>query len=105
MSDLKEGFPQEKAVKKEWSFSKKVDEVEKTIRGEEVENGWIITISKNWKEPLENGGYDYKYETLKYISKENPMDKLKTDKQEEKESTVVSLLKEVANASGMIMVN
>ena len=88
-----------------WSFSKDTDGVKKTVSGEEVQNGWIITINKDWKEPLDSGGYDYKYESMRYISKDNPVDKLKKDKKDEDANTVVNLLSEIAGATGMLMVD
>jgi hypothetical protein len=53
---------------KKKSFSKTVekDGRSKTIRAQEVENGWVITIEKY------NGD---KYITKKYISTENPFDR------------------------------
>jgi len=94
-----------KKEKETWSFSKDTDGVKKTVSGEEVENGWVITIGKEWREPLDNGDYNYKYETIRYISKDNPVDKLKTDKKDEDANTVVKLLSEIAGATGMLMVD
>ena len=64
---------------KSFSVSKKIDGVEKTISGEMVENGWILTIRKEWHdEPKEGSDYgEYHSDTKKYISVSNPLDKLK----------------------------
>lgn len=51
----------------------------KTVRAEEVENGWLITIDKEGEMDGE-----YKYECKKYISKRNPFDE-KEDKEDEKD--------------------
>ncbi len=42
--------------------------IEKTISVEEIENGFIISESKEWRDKKE-----YKYETKKYYSKINPI--------------------------------
>jgi protein involved in sex pheromone biosynthesis len=59
-------------TKVKYSASKKIskDNVNKSVNVEEVENGFIITVEKNWHDAKDN----YKYETKKYISKENPFD-------------------------------
>lgn len=109
MNDLKgkivvdEGKEKEK---KEFSFTKDVDGVSKTVRGEQVENGWIITISKEWKEKMPNGNTDYKYENKKYVSKENPMDKLEKemDKKPKEDNAILDTFKDVMNSSGMLLV-
>lgn len=90
-----------KVEKKKFSFTKDIDGVRKTVSGEEVENGWILTIDKEWKEIKENGETDYKYHTKKYISKNNPCDAL-PDKEKE---TATSLIKDVLNMDGSLLVN
>jgi len=64
---------------KSFSVSKKLDGIENTVSGEKVENGWILTIRKEWRDkPKEGSEYgDWHEESKKYISVENPMDKLK----------------------------
>ena len=93
--------------KKEFSFTKNIDGVSKTVRGEQVENGWIITISKEWKE--KNGdGIDYKYETKKYISKDNPMDKLRIknkDKGKKEVDNMLDTFKDIMSSGGLLFVD
>lgn len=61
------------------SKSVKKDGIDKTVTVEEVQNGFIITIDKSWRDKKDC----YQYECKKYISKENPFDK-KESKNEEK---------------------
>lgn len=98
------GDPKDKET---FSFSKDIDGVKKTVRGEEVENGWIITIEKEWQEKLVGGGKDYKFNSWKYISKDNPMDKLnkESDGTEAEDNDINNMLEEVAGASGMLLVD
>ena len=55
-----------------YSASKKISKgnVNKSVNVEEVENGFIITVEKTWRDKKDG----YQYETKKYISKENPFD-------------------------------
>ena len=64
---------------KEFSVSKKINDIEKTVSGEMVENGWIITIRKEWRDPPKDGETyrEYRSEVKKYISVTNPLDNLK----------------------------
>lgn len=59
-------------AKVKYSASKKIskDNINKSVNVEEIENGFIITVEKNWHDAKDN----YKYETKKYISKMNPFD-------------------------------
>lgn len=57
--------------KKTWSKSIETDSVRKYISVNKVENGYIITIDKDVKK--ENGNWEYN--SKKYISKDNPIDK------------------------------
>lgn len=57
----------------------------KTIEVEEVSNGFIVSVSKDYK--AEDG--EWKYETKKYISKTNPLTK---NKEMESEDTDVTEL-------------
>lgn len=64
---------------KSFSVSKKIDGVEKTVSGEKVENGWIITVRKEWHdEPTEKDEYGkWHDESKKFISVTNPLESLK----------------------------
>ncbi len=89
---------------KGFSVSKKIDGVEKTVSGEKVENGWILTIRKEWRDPPteENEYGKWHNESKRYISVENPLDKLKDNAQTEmKDATnmLTSIL-----GQGMLMV-
>jgi len=70
---------------KEFSVSKKIDGVEKTVCGEKVENGWIITIRKEWQDPPKEGSDygEWHNESKKFITVENPLDKLKGEQKNE----------------------
>lgn len=59
------------------TITKKVkkDDVDKEVRVEQVENGYIIIIEKSWRDKKE----DYQCETKKYISKDNPFDNEKKE--------------------------
>lgn len=77
-----------------WSFevTEKVGDVEKCTRVRQVENGYIVRISKNWKEDNE-----YKWEEKEFISKENPIPSL-TKKEETTEE--VSAIKGLFDSLG-----
>jgi len=100
----------EKKEKKSFSFSKKIDGVKKTVSGEEVENGWIITIDKEWKEKNHlNESEEYKYGCWKYISKENPMDKYDEEGkpkagEPDDQVDISSMFAEINKAQGLISV-
>jgi hypothetical protein len=66
-----------------WSKSIDKDGTHKSIRVEQVENGYVLTISKSTED---------KYETKTYISKTNPF-----EKQEEEEDTSVEDLSLLLN--------
>lgn len=55
----------------------KKDDVDKEVRVEQVENGYIITIEKSWRDKKEG----YQSECKKYISKDNPFDNEKKEGQ------------------------
>jgi hypothetical protein len=90
-----------KEEKRKFSFTKDVNGVSKTVRGEEVENGWVLTIDKEWKEKKDDGSMDYKYETKKYISKDNPFDSIS----KKEEETAISLIKDVLDMEGSLLVD
>jgi len=51
------------------------DGVETSVSMEEIENGFIITVYKNWQD--KKGGYNS--ETKKYFSETNPLKKVNID--------------------------
>lgn len=65
---------------KRWKKSVTKDELTKSISVEECENGFIVEICEEGKK-----GNDWKYETKRWISKENPLNELDLVK-EDKES-------------------
>jgi len=77
--------------KKKTSWSKSIDKGDdhKSIRVEQVENGYIITHERDYKDSKGK----YQYETKKYISKTNPVEKDSDFKEEinEKESLFDSI--------------
>ena len=96
--------------KQTFSFSKELDGVTKRVSGEEVENGWVITIHKEWyDEQGMNGSKEYKSGIWKYISKENPLDRIKNKKDmnssPDEAGDALSLIQDVANSSGMLLVD
>jgi hypothetical protein len=58
--------------KSKFSASKRVEKngVSKTVRVDEVDNGFIVTVEKSWKDK-KNG---YQYEEKRYITKDNPFE-------------------------------
>lgn len=104
MNDLANKQPNDMTDDKSFSVSKKIDGVEKTVSGEKVENGWILTIRKEWQDtPKEGSDYgEWHNESKKFISVENPLNNLKgkaqTDMQDA-ESMLSSIL-----GQGMLMV-
>lgn len=77
-----------KKEKMRMSKSIKKDNVDKSVDVQEVENGFIITIDKSWKDKKDQ----YQYETKKYISTTNPFEESKGNKGEEKENPIVKSL-------------
>lgn len=59
-----------KAKKDKMHMSKSIkkDDVNKTVNVEEVENGFIIIVNKDWRDKKDG----YQYESKKYISTTNP---------------------------------
>jgi hypothetical protein len=97
---------EKKIEKKTFSFSKKVDGVTKSVNGREVENGWVIDIEKSWTETDNDGNDRYKNDYKTYISKDNPLDKLKEKKKEKKDDTGVSgMLSDITSSMGMLLVD
>ena len=83
-----------------FSVSKKVDGVSTTVRGEKAENGWIVTIDKEWTEG-EGEKKEWKCETKKYISVEHPLEAIK-DKEKKDLKDAEKLLSSIL---GMGMIN
>lgn len=97
----------EPTEKEKFSFSREEDGVEKTVRGEEVENGWIITVEKRWedKNPA-NDTSEWKYNTFKYISKHDPRKNLADEASDTpNESDVKHMLGSVLNSPGSLIVD
>lgn len=101
----------ERKQKETFSFSKELDGVTKRVSGEEVENGWVVTITKEWYETNQlNDSKEYHSGTWKYISKNNPLEKLKKDDIEKNSSPdesgdAMAMLKDITTAQGMLMVD
>ncbi len=112
MNDLKEvPFDTDIKDKKEsFSFSKEVDGVTKTLSGRQVENGWLVTIRKEWRdEPKEGSDYrEWHSKEFEYVTKTNPVEDLKKKKKEEKgegDTEITKLLSAFATNSGMLLVD
>lgn len=110
METLKSNSYGQKTEKKSFTFSKELDGIKKTVRGEEVENGWVITIEKegNVKDPL-NETTEYKYECKKYISKDNPMEKYNEEGkpaagEPDETQDISTMFAEINKAQGLISV-
>ena len=67
MSDKKEEAAELKGVSS--TEGKGDNKVEKTIRVEEIENGFIVVEEKNWNDKKKG----YQYETKKFFSEKNPL--------------------------------
>jgi len=90
--------------KQSFSFSKETDGTTKTVRGEEVENGWIITISKEWSVDRDNDdGRDYHSETKKFVTTKDPRESAK-EKETDNTSAIGSLINDIAGDNGMLIV-
>jgi len=93
--------------KEKFSFTKEADGVSKTVRGEEVENGWLVTVEKSWEEARGDGGSDYKHNTWKYISPKDPREIIKEQQQPKKPiidtNEATEMLKSVSASEGLIL--
>lgn len=76
----------------------KKDDVDKEVRVEQVENGYIITIDKSWRDKKDG----YQCETKKYISKDNPFD---NEKKEGESNTLGDSLESFLNDGGDIEID
>jgi len=97
----------EPTEKESFSFTREEDGVKKTVRGEEVENGWIVTIEKSWEEKNPaNDTSDWKYNEFKYISKHDPRLNLKDESDDSiKQTEVKHMLGSVLNTPGTLIVD
>lgn len=68
---IKAPYTMENQDRKTFEFSRKKDGVNINVRGRKVENGWVVSIDKNWKD-----GEEYKYDSKEYISVKSPLDKV-----------------------------
>ena len=90
--------------KQSFSFSKENDGVTKTVRGEEVENGWVITISKEWYTNRDNDdSKDWHSETKKFVTTKDPRESTK-EKETDNTSAIGSLINDIAGDNGMLIV-
>jgi len=94
--------------KEKFSFAKEEDGVKRTVKGEEVENGWMVTIEKEWEEKNPASGQsEWKYNTWKYISARDPREVLKDAKAGKpitNPSDATDILNSVAASQGMLIV-
>ena len=89
--------------KQSFSFSKENNGVTKTVRGEQVENGWVITIEKEWYTERDDGdGRDWQHESKKFVTTKDPRESMKA--KEEETSPITNLLNDMASSSGMLMI-
>ena len=97
----------EPTEKETFSFSREEDGVEKTVRGEQVENGWFITISKRWEEKNPANDYsEWKSNEFKYISKHDPRQNIADEASDTPvESDVKHMLGSVLNTPGSLIVD
>lgn len=89
--------------KQSFSFSKENDGVTKTVRGQEVENGWVITIEKEWTRIDSDGDKHYEHESKKFVTTKDPRESVKTE-QEENSCAISNLISDIAGNSGMLIV-
>lgn len=104
MSDLKEmaitSTPEEK---QSFSFSKENNGVTKTVRGEEVENGWVITIEKEWTRISDDGDKHWEHESKRFVTTKDPRESAEK-KEEDNTSAISNLINDIAGDSGMLIV-
>lgn len=95
--------------KETFEFTKDIDGVRKTVRGRQVENGWVISISKEWVEKGTGDGDsmgEWKHNEWEYITKSNPLEKLRdSDGETNEEDDVMNLVNDVASSGGMLLVD
>lgn len=83
MNELK-SIPMDSSKEKKYTFSKRIrkGDITKELQVEQVENGFIITISEDGYKTNAKGERNYYDTRKKYISEINPLE----DKKEKKES-------------------
>ena len=75
-------------MEKRLTVSKSDGDKDVRITVEEIENGYLITRNKDWKD-----GDEWKYETKKYYSKENPLPDNDDDGKADAETDLLGLAK------------
>lgn len=99
----KEPAMSESNDRKSFSFEKNKDGVEIRVTGRKVENGWVVNISKEWK----NENDEYKYESKEYISVKNPLENVIKKPEKSKKDDKVNIGSVIAgmmNESNTIIV-
>lgn len=86
--------------RKRISFSQDKDGVNKRVEVEQVENGWIMTVNKEYTMG-EGEKKEWKYECKRYISKSNPLEKKKKNESED----IMNLFDSVFGNGNMITVD
>ena len=90
--------------KQSFSFSKDNNGVTKTVRGEQAENGWIVTIDREWYTDKDNSDdRDWHSETKRFITTTDPRESVKKDEGEDT-SAIGSLISDIAGSNGMLIV-
>ena len=91
--------------KQSFSFSKEDNGVTKSVCGEQVENGWVVTITKEWytDRDTNDDGKDWHSETKKFVTTKDPRESVKKDEGEDT-SAIGSLISDIAGSNGMLMV-
>ena len=102
MSELEMNTPDEK---QSFSFSKEDNGVTKSVRGEQVENGWVVTITKEWYTSRDGNSddKDWHSETKKFVTTKDPRESVKKDEGEDT-SAIGSLISDIAGSNGMLIV-
>jgi len=97
----------EPTEKEKFSFSREEDGVKRTVRGEQVENGWVLTVEKSWEEKNPaNDTSEWKYAEFKYISKHDPRQNLKDKSSDTPDETEAKhLLGSVLATPGSLIVD
>ena len=104
MSDMKVGMSTTDE-KQSFSFSKEDNGVTKSVRGEQVENGWVVTVSKEWYTDRDGEGddKDWHSETKKFVTTKDPRESVKKD-EGDNTSAISSLISDIAGSNGMLIV-
>jgi len=91
--------------KQSFSFSKEDNGVTKSVRGEQVENGWVVTITKEWYTSRDGNSddKDWHSETKKFVTTKDPRESVKKDEGEDT-SAIGSLISDIAGSNGMLIV-